>query len=86
MSNFKKYLLFSCCYVIFGLLSTTQTQADEVNSWGGSSGTFDSVKATEQREAEAKKKAKRQKAAEERKAAEAKKSEENAKETSAPNH
>ncbi|ESS73175.1 hypothetical protein MGMO_34c00190 [Methyloglobulus morosus KoM1] len=70
-SKIISLLLFFC--VTLGLLSPALTQADEVNSWGGDSGSIDAGKAVEQRAAAAKRAAKKQKKAEEKKAAEAQK-------------
>jgi hypothetical protein len=64
-------LLLFC--VISGLLFSTLTQADTVNSWGGDSGRIDAGKAAEQRAASARRAAKKQKLAEAKKAAEAQK-------------
>jgi hypothetical protein len=61
-------LLFCFC-LISGLLSPALTQADEINAWGGDSGSIDAGKAAEQRAAAAKRAAKKQKKAEEKKAA-----------------
>jgi hypothetical protein len=66
----KKIPLLFCFCVISGLLSTALTQADEINAWGGDSGSIDAGKAAEQRAAAAKRAAKKQKKAEEKKAAE----------------
>lgn len=67
----KKISLLLCFCLISGLLSPALAQADEVNSWGGGSGSIDAGKAAVQREAAAKRAAKKQKKAEEKKAAEA---------------
>lgn len=69
----KKFSLLLCFCVVSGLLSPALTQADEVNSWGGDSGSIDAGKAAEQRAAAAKRAAKKQKKAEEKKAAETQK-------------
>lgn len=67
-SKYISYLLYLC--LISGLLSPALTQADEINAWGGDSGSIDAGKAAEQRAAAAKRAAKKQKKAEEKKAAE----------------
>ena len=72
-SKSKRLFLLLGFFAMSSLLSPARTYADEVNSWGGGSGTFDANKAAEQRAAEAKRKAKRQKRLEEQKAAEEKK-------------
>jgi hypothetical protein len=71
----KKISLLFCFCVISGLLSPALTQADEINAWGGDSGSIDAGKAAEQRAAAAKRAAKKQKKAkaEEKKAAESQK-------------
>jgi hypothetical protein len=66
----KKISLMLCFCVITGLLFPALNHADEVNSWGGDSGSIDAGKAAVQREAAAKRAAKKQKKAEEKKAAE----------------
>ncbi len=71
--KFKKISLALCFCLFSLLLSPALTQADEVNSWGGDSGSIDAGKAAAQREAAAKRAAKKQKKAEEKKAAEAQK-------------
>ncbi len=70
-SKILSLVLFFC--VTSGLLSPALTQADEVNSWGGDSGSIDAGKAAEQRAAAAKRAAKKQKKAEEKKDAETQK-------------
>jgi hypothetical protein len=69
----KKISLLLCFCVISGLLPPALTQADEVNTWGGDSGSIDAGKAAAQRAAAAKRAAKKQKKAEGKKAAEAQK-------------
>ena len=64
--KFKKIVLLLCFCVIQGLLTPTLTQADEVNSWGGDSGSIDAGKAAEQRAAAAKRAAKKQKKVDEK--------------------
>jgi hypothetical protein len=66
----KKISLLLCSCVISWLLSPAPAYADEVNSWGGGSGSIDAGKAAVQRAAAAKRAAKKQKKAEEKKAAE----------------
>jgi hypothetical protein len=69
----KIILLMLLLSLIYGLFSPVLTQAGEVNTWGGDSGSIDAGKAAAQREAAAKRAAKKQKKIEENKAAEAKK-------------
>lgn len=68
----KKISLLLCFCVIIGLSSPVLTQADEVNSWGGDSGSIDAGKAAAQKAAAAKRAARKQKKDEEKKEAEAK--------------
>lgn len=68
--KFKKNLLVLCFCVTSALFTPALTQADEINAWGGDSGSIDAGKAAEQRAAAAKRAAKKQKKAEEKKAAE----------------
>ena len=69
----KKFSFLLCICVISWLLTSPLTQADEVNSWGGESGSIDAGKAAVQRAAIEKRKAriKQKKEAEAKKAAEA---------------
>ena len=69
----KIVLLMLFLSLISGLFSPVLTRADEVNTWGGDSGSIDAGKAAAQREAAAKRAAKKQKKIEENKAADAKK-------------
>lgn len=78
--NAKKFSLLLCFCFICGLLSPVLSQADEVNAWGGDSGSIDAGKAAAQRAAAAKRAAKKQKRAEEKKAAEEQKKAETQKE------
>jgi hypothetical protein len=71
--KFKKNLLLVYFCIIAGLLYPALTQADEVNSWGGDSGSIDAGKAAAQKAAAAKRVAKKQKREEEKKAAETQK-------------
>jgi hypothetical protein len=69
----KKISLLLCSCVISWLLSPAPAYADEVNSWGGDSGSIDAGKAAVQRAAAVKRAAKKQKKAEEKKATETQK-------------
>lgn len=71
--RFKIILLMLFFCLISGLFSPVLTQADEVNTWGGDSGSIDAGKAAAQREAAAKRAAKKQKKIEENKTTDAKK-------------
>jgi hypothetical protein len=75
MLHFKSKIisLLLCFCVISGLLIPALTHADEVNSWGGDSGSIDAGKAAAQRAAAAKRAAKKHQKAEEKKAADGKK-------------
>ena len=66
MLHFKSKIisLLLCFCVISGLLIPALSQADEVNSWGGDSGSIDAGKAAAQRAAAAKRAAKKHKKAE----------------------
>ena len=75
MLHFKSKIisLLLCFCLISGLLIPAHIQADEVNSWGGDSGSIDAGKAAAQRAAAAKRAAKKHKKAEGEKAADAQK-------------
>jgi hypothetical protein len=68
--KYNKTILTLCFCISLGLLAPAVSHADEVNSWGGTSGPIDAGKAAEQRAAVARREAKKQKRAEEKKAAE----------------
>jgi hypothetical protein len=68
--KYKKSLVTLCFWLSLVLLAPAVSHADEINSWGGTSGPIDAGKAAEQRAAVARREAKKQKRAEEKKAAE----------------